>query len=337
MHEAKITGQNQISTSETKTGEPATGDKVAENIFTPHRKKGNIGRTVLPYLLILPTVFFIAAFTFYPAIYAMIQSTIKPPRTVSQEPRFVGFQNYLDLFDEATVIGQSDNFPRVFNNTLVFVLITVPISIVLAFLLALLLNRQLKLSGWYRSAIFYPVLLPMISAASIWAFMFADQFGLINTLLRALGLNPLGWTRDPNWALPAIMLVVIWKQAGYYMIFYLSGMQNLAHDIFEAAQLDGANAWQRLKSFTIPLLNGTTLFIVVIAGAAAFQTADPLYVLGQGQPNNRSNLVLYYIYQLYTEPRNTGYVYAMTIALLGLILVFTIANFFFLERRANYD
>jgi sn-glycerol 3-phosphate transport system permease protein len=333
----EITNKTQIELPETKPSEYLGGSTVATTLIPPKRKGINLGRVILPYLLILPTLFFIGAFTFYPAIYAMIQSTVKPPRTVTQEPRFVGFQNYIDLFDEATVIGQSDNFPRVFNNTLVFVLVTVPVSIILAFLLALLLNRQLRLNGWYRSAIFYPVLLPMISAASIWAFMFADQFGLINTVLRSLGLNPLGWTREPNWALPAIMVVVIWKQAGYYMIFYLSGMQNLAHDIFEAAQLDGANAWQRLRNLTIPLLNGTTLFIVVISGATAFQTADPLYVLGQGQPNNRSNLVLYYIYQLYTEPRNQGYVYAMTIVLLGLILVFTVANFFFLERRANYE
>jgi sn-glycerol 3-phosphate transport system permease protein len=337
MSDAELTKNTQIETPPLKLPELPVNDLGVGTTRSPFGKGGNFGRIILPYLLILPTVVFIAAFTFYPTIYALIQSTIKPPRTVTQEPRFVGFQNYLDLFDEATVIGQSDNFPRVFGNTLVFVAITVPVSIILAFLLALLLNRQMRLSGWYRSAIFYPVLLPMISAASIWAFLFADQFGLINTVLRFFGLNPLGWTRDPFWALPSIILVVIWKQAGYYMIFYLSGMQNLPQDIFEAAQLDGASAWQRLKSLTIPLLNGTTLFIIVIAGAASFQTADPLYVLGQGQPNNRSNLVLYYIYQLYTEPRNNGYVYAMTVVLLGLLLLFTIANFFFLEKRANYD
>jgi sn-glycerol 3-phosphate transport system permease protein len=133
------------------------------------------------------------------------------------------------------------------------------------------------------------------------------------------------------------MLVVIWKQTGFYMIFYLAGLQNLPSDIYEAAQLDGATAWRKIRSLTIPLLNGTTLFVLVVAGVNAFQTADPLYILGLGQPNNRSNLILFYIYQRFSEPRDLGYVYAMTILLLAMLLIFTVSNFLFLERRANYE
>ena len=254
-----------------------------------------------------------------------------------QQAEFVGLKNYFDLFDENTVIGQADNFPRIFANTIVFVAVTVPVCLILSFLLALLLNQKLRATALYRTGIFYPVLLPLISAASVWAFFFADNFGLLNTLLRTIGVSPLGWTRDPNLALFSIMLVVIWKQTGFYMIFYLSAMQNLPSDIYEAAALDGANAIQRMLRLTVPLLNGTTLFVLVIAGVAHFQTADPLYVLGQGQPNNRSNLILYYIFQRYDEPKDLGYVYAMTILLLGLLLLFTIANFLFLERRGNYE
>jgi len=305
--------------------------------ITKARPWQSLGQALFPYLLILPTFGFVAAFTIWPTIYAAIQSTIKPARNVKLEAKFVGFQNYLDLFDSSTVIGQEDNFPLIFTNTLAFVIVVVPTCVILAFLLALLLNQKFRATAVYRTAIFYPVLLPLISAASIWAFFFADNFGLLNTVLRGLGLSPLGWTRDPFWALPAIMLVVIWKQTGFYMIFYLAGLQNLPTDIYEAAQLDGANVLQRLLRLTIPLLNGTTLFVLIIAGVSTFQTADPLYVLGLGQPNNRSNLILFYIFQRFNEPRDLGYVYAMTILLLAMLLVFTIANFLFLEKRGNYE
>jgi sn-glycerol 3-phosphate transport system permease protein len=313
------------------TGTPET------NLKTRNPLLKTISSSIFPYLLILPTFVLIAAFTFVPVINALIQSTVKPPKTVRQTAEFVGIKNFLDLFDESTVIGQSDNFPRIFVNTLVFVAVTVPICVVLSFLIALLLNQKLKLSGLYRTAVYYPVLLPLISAASIWAFFFADTFGFLNTVLRGVGLSPIGWTREPGWALPAIMIVIIWKQTGFYMIFYLAGLQNLPQDIYEAAALDGASAWRRMLSMTIPLLNGTTLFVLVIAGTNAIQTADPLYVLGQGQPNNHSNLMLYYIYQKLEEPKDQGYVYAMTILLLGMLLVFTIINFSLLDRRGNYE
>ncbi|MEI7555438.1 sugar ABC transporter permease [Candidatus Chlorohelix sp.] len=305
--------------------------------FKANASRKSLGRAIFPYLLIFPTLALITLFTFIPTINSAIQSTIKPPRTVQQEAEFVGFKNYLDLFDNNTVIGQEDNFQRVFVNTLVFVAVTVPVCVILAFLLALLLNQKLKLTSIYRTGIFYPVLLPLLSAASIWAFFFADSFGMLNTTLKAIGLPPQGWNRDANWALISIMLVVIWKQTGFYMIFYLAGLQNLPQDIYEAAQLDGASALRRMFNLTIPLLNGTTLFVLVIAGVGAFQTADPLYALGEGNPANRSNLILYFIYQHLNEPRDRGYVYAMTILLLILLLVFTVFNFIFIERRANYE
>jgi sn-glycerol 3-phosphate transport system permease protein len=304
----------------------------------PKRSFGQILKSsAFPYLLILPTFVFIATFTIWPTINAAIQSTIKPAKTVRQQAQFVGLGNYFDLFNNDTVIGQSDNFPRVFVNTLVFAAVTVPVCVILAFLLALLLNQKLRTVAIYRTAIFYPVLLPLISAASVWAFFFADSFGLLNTVLRFFGLEALGWTRDPNWALFSVMLVVIWKQVGFYMIFYLAGLQNLPSDVYEAAALDGANPFQRMLSITVPLLRGTTLFVLVIALEGAFQTADPLYVLGEGNPNNRSNLILYYIYQNFNEPKNQGYVYAMTMVLLAMLLVFTVINFVVLERRAQND
>lgn len=303
----------------------------------PQPRLWKFGKALFPYLLIFPAFFFVTIFTYWPTINASIQSLYSPPFTSTDTTKYVGLQNYIDLFDPSSVIGRPDKFPRVLGNTLLFVLVTVPFRVILGFFLAVLLNRKIRGTTFYRSAIFYPVLLPAIGAASIWTYMFADHFGFINNLLQFIGLSPVGWTRDSIWALPAIMIVVIWNSAGFTMIFYLAGMQQISHELYEAAQLDGANAWQQILHLTIPLLSGITLFILVTTGVDTFLSSEPLYVLGNGGPDNHSNLLLYFIYQRFNVPTDLGYAYAMTLLLLFMLLVFTVANFMIMERRANYE
>ncbi|HVO71940.1 MAG TPA: sugar ABC transporter permease [Aggregatilineaceae bacterium] len=287
---------------------------------------------VLPYLLILPTVFMILSFTVWPTISAVIQSTFRV-EGLQKTAQFVGLANYTDLVDPNVDIGQV--FPQVFVNTVVFVIITVPVSMALAFLLALMLNRKMKTIALFRFAFFYPVLMPMIGAASLFAFLYADQIGLVNVVLASLHLSTPKWIGG-GIALVSVMIVVIWKQVGFYMIIYLAGLQNLPEDVYEAAQLDGANWWVEIRRITWPLLSSTTLFILTSAVAMAFQTVDQLYALGQGGPGDRSNLLLYLIYQRYTDVHNTGYVNAITVILLAILLAFTIVNFLLSEGRVYY-
>ena len=145
-------------------------------------------------------------------------------------------------------------------------------------------------------------------------------------MLRSFGLRGANWLGDPNIVLWAVILVNIWKQTGYYMIFYLAGLQNIPRDFYEAAELDGANELQKLLRLTLPLLRRTTLFVLVIAFTFAFQTVEQLQVMGQGNPGNRSNLLLYYIFQTIPERRNWGYVNAMTVVLVLILLVFTVTQ-----------
>jgi sn-glycerol 3-phosphate transport system permease protein len=297
--------------------------------------RARLWRALMPYLLILPTFLAIFAFTLWPSVSAVIQSTMKPGPTVKIQPKYVGLNNYADLFDPSSDIGQA--FPKILVNTIVFVAVTVPTSMLFAFGLALLLNRKLRGIGWFRFSFFYPVLMPMIGAASVFAFIFADNVGLANTVLRSLGLPGIHWIGDQFWTPVAIMLVVVWKQTGFFMIIYLAGLQNLPQDVYEAADLDGASWWQKIRSITLPLLSGTTVFLLTSGVAGAFQMVDQLYALGEGQPNDRSNLLLYFIYQKYNERINAGYVNAITVILLALLLIFTAINFLVLERRAYYE
>ena len=286
-----------------------------------------------PYLLIAPTLILVLMFNVLPALRTVNDSLYQPARGLNaarRPPEFVGAQNFRDLFDDSHYMG--GRFLRSFRNTIVFALATVAIGVPLGLLLALLLNHQQPFLGLWRFAVFYPSLLPLIGAASIWSFIFSDSIGLANAVLRSLGHPGLNWLGDRNLVLLSVIIVNIWKQAGYFMIFFLAGLQNISRDIYEAASLDGAGDWQQFSAITLPLLRRTLLFVIVIAFIFAFQTVEQLQALGEGGPNDSANLLLYLIFQNISERRNWGYVNAMTIVLIGVVLTFTISNFLLFER-----
>ena len=286
-----------------------------------------------PYLLIAPTLILVLMFNVLPAIKTVTDSLHRPARGLNaagKAPDYVGLQNFHDLFDETHYMGA--RFQRAFRNTITFALATVVIGVPLGLLLALLLNHKQPLLGLWRFAVFYPSLLPLIGAASIWSFIFSDSIGLANAVLKSLGHPGLNWLGDRNLALLSVIIVNIWKQAGYFMIFFLAGLQHIPRDIYESASLDGASDLQQFASLTLPLLRRTLLFVIVISFIFAFQTVEQLQALGEGGPNDSANLLLYLIFQNISERRNWGYVNAMTIVLIGVVLTFTIANILLFER-----
>lgn len=287
--------------------------------------------SLLPYLLILPTFAFVALFTIWPMFLATYQSFFLQRLNIARfrTPTFVGIQNYVELFGD-------DRFRQVMVNTLLYVLGTVPVSVVLGFLFALLVNRALRGIGLARLFFFYPTILPLVSAATIWMFFFTPDYGIFNTALRAIGYTgPQNWTSNPNLALLSVMIVTVWKNAGYYMIFYLAGLQGLPQDVFEAAALDGASGWQMLWRITFPLLRRTTLFVTTIAFISAFQTVDHIFVLTQGGPAGASSVLLYYLWEMRFEFLNVGAASALTVVLILVLLVFTLSNFMITEQRED--
>jgi len=272
-------------------------------------------------------------FNVLPALRTVNDSFYKPARGLNaagRPPEFVGLQNFQDIFDDSHYMGS--RFRRSFRNTIVFALATVGIGVPLGLLLALLLNRKLPLLGLWRFAVFYPSLLPLIGAASIWSFIFSDSIGLANAVLKGLGQPGLNWLGDRNLVLFSVIVVNIWKQAGYFMIFFLAGLQNIARDIYEAAALDGAGDIQQFFWLTLLLLRRSILFVVVIAFTFAFQTVEQLQALGEGGPADSANLLLYLIFQNISERRNWGYVNAMTLILISVVFAFTLGNFLLFER-----
>lgn len=306
-----------------------------KDVFTKTRSRKPLLSYLTPYLLVAPTLFFIFMFTLGPAVSTVIDSLYEPGRRAADAPEYVGLENFTDLFDSSHYLGS--RFMQVLRNTVSFTMITVIISMPLALLLAILLNKPVRLLGFWRFTVFYPALLPLIGAASIFAFIYSDTVGLANTILRSLGLGGQNWIGNPNLVLWSVILVNIWKQTGYFMLFYLAGLQNIPREIYEAADLDGADTWQKFTRLTLPLLRRTTLFILVIAFTFGFQTVEQLAALGRGLPADRANLMLWFIFENIGERRNWGYVNAMTVILVAIVLVFTVTNFVLFERGGQED
>ncbi len=283
----------------------------------------------LPYILIFPTAAFVALFTAWPVLLSIYQSFFLQRMNIAKfrEPAFVGWGNYVDLFTDPYFI-------EVIKNTLSYILGTVPFSIILGFLFALLVNRKVRGIGFFRLAFFHPMVLPMVSAATIWLFFFTPDYGLFNSTLRFLGYTgPENWTGNPNLALLSVVIVAVWKNSGYYMVFYLAGLQNLPNDVYEAAALDGANGWQTLWRITFPLLRRTTLFITIIAFIDSFRTVDHIFVLTSGGPSRSSTVLLFELWLERFEYQDIGASAAITVIFVVILLAFTVTNFITSDRR----
>jgi sn-glycerol 3-phosphate transport system permease protein len=296
---------------------------------TRNERRFRFGAAALPYLLISPTLLFVTVFTLWPSVRVLYDSLFLQNQAV-QVPRFAGIENYTALF-------QDPAFREVIASTVIYVLATVPVSVLLALILALLLNRKFRALGFYRLAFFYPTVLPMVSAATIWLFMYTPGYGLVNVFLEFFHLPSQNWLGSTNLALIALIILGIWKQTGYFMIFYLAGLQGLPHDVFEAAQLDGASAIQTTRYLTLPLLMGTTLFVTTIAVVNAFETVDQIYIMTGGGPNNATAMLLFSLWQTLFSFLDVGTASALSVILIVVLLIFTATNFVYTERRATYE
>ena len=285
--------------------------------------------TVQPYLLLLPSLAFLAAFTYYPILSSLEMSLYRVTATVRQ-PAFTGLANYTGLATDPI-------FRQVLRNSAEFLVGTVPVTVALALALALLLNRAHALTTPFRTAFFYPALLPLVGAAAIWLFVYTPGYGLIDVYLKSITGGGVNWLGSPRLALPAVMILTIWKNAGYYMLFYLAGLQTIPAELYEAGRLEGASGWQQFRAITFPLLGPTTLFVLLIASINAFQSVDQIWLMTGGGPDNATNLLLFYIYQVAFMFFDLGKAAALTVFLLAVLMAIAALSFGLLERRIHYE
>lgn len=278
----------------------------------------------IAYLFLAPAVSSIFVFFFIPVIAAFLISftdfdiyTLGDFSTL----RFVGFSNYLNLFTD-------DLFWTAIKNTFYFVVVAAPLSIVISLGAALILNIKLiKFKAIFRLSYFIPVVTTLVAVAIVWRFIFHHNFGIMNYFIGFFGLNPIDWLGDPFWAMPSIILMSVWKNFGYNMIIFIAGLQNIPEELYEAANIEGANNWQKFKAITLPMLTPTTVFVSIITMIGFFQLFAEPYVMTQGGPLNSTLSIVQYMYQEGFRWWNMGYSASIAFVLFVIIFIGTLIQF----------
>jgi sn-glycerol 3-phosphate transport system permease protein len=281
------------------------------------------------WLLLLPAAVLLATFTHYPAVATLYHSFFSTPKG-ARPAAWVGLDNYHAMLADP-IFWQS------LRNNALFALGTIPTSIALALVMALLVNAKLAGRGVLRLAYFTPTVLPMIAVANIWLFFYTPGYGLLDKILSSFGTGSHNWLGTQSTVLTALIVVTIWKEAGFFMIFYLAALQGMSPALAEAASLEGASRWYVFRRVTFPLLMPTTLFVLVNAVINSFRLVDHIVVMTKGGPDNASSLLLYYIYDVGFKFWDTSYAAALTVALVVILGVAAVGQFVFLERRVHYQ
>jgi sn-glycerol 3-phosphate transport system permease protein len=284
--------------------------------------------TIQAWLLILPALVLLVAFTHWPAIETLFDSLYATPRG-SRPAAFVGLDNYQALLDDPV-------FWQALRNNAIYAAATIPASVVLALVMALAVNRAIPGRALLRMAYFLPTMLPMIAVANIWLFFYTPDYGLFDQLGSLFGFGRHNWLGDPATALPAMIVVAVWKEAGFFMIFYLAALQTIPPDLSEAATLEGASRLHLFRRVTLPLLMPTTLFVLVNAVVNAFRVIDHVVVMTKGGPDNATTLLLYYIYETGFRFWDTATAATLTVVLLVLLALTAWFQFGLFGRRVHY-
>src|SRR5699024_5594123 len=239
------------------------------------------------YALLLPSFIFLALFTFYPIIKSIKLSFYSGTVTRLE---FAGLDQYIRVLTDALA-------GKVLLNNALFMIGTVPIGLLLAMWLAIWLNKKMKGRAILRASFFYPVVVPLIAVASLWLFTYTPMYGWADRLLSGLSIHGPNWLGNSSVVMVALIIMIIWKDVGFYMIFYLAGLQNLPTDVYEAAMIEGAKPFQIFRKITFPLMMPTTLFVGIVAITNSFKNVYHLYIMTKCGLDNHSNMLFYYIYE----------------------------------------
>ncbi len=280
-------------------------------------------------LLIGPNMLLLAAFTFWPMIYNAYLSTISW-NFLSPIRRFVGLRNY------ETVLS-SEIFRIVLINTAMFTVVSVAATMALGLGLALLLNQPLRWRDGARAVLFTPTVLSGAAIAIVWIYIFDPRFGLLAQILGWFGVISPNWLSDPNWAMTALLIVYIWKNTGYAVVIYLAGLQTIDRTLYEAARIDGAGPWGQFWHVTLPGLSPIIFFLLVTSILACFQAFDIIRVMTDGGPVNATNMLVYHLYERGFIQSQAGPAGVVAMVMFVIMLMLTLLQLRFLERRVHYS
>ena len=277
------------------------------------------------YWFLAPYLFFFGLFLIWPIIYGLWMS-LTSRSLVTERSETVGLSNYAEALTDPQMWSS-------LGNTLFFTVISSVPLVVVSFVMAYLVYTGLKGQWLWRLTFFAPFLLPVSVVTAIWAFLFTNDFGLVNGLLDRLGFSQIGWLSDEHVAMWSIALVTLWWTVGFNFLLYLSALQNIPDHLYEAAQLDGAGPWRRLFSITLPMMKSTTGLIILLQALASLKVFDQIFLLTQGGPNGATRSILQYIYDSGFIGYRLGYASATSYIFFALIVLVSLAQMWFAKRK----
>lgn len=281
------------------------------------------------WLFILPVVVGLLVFQIYPTLFSLYISMTR--WNMLQTPKWLGLANFIDLFTTDRV------FPKSLGNTATYALGTVIPGLALAIFFAMLLNQNIRGRFIYRAVYFIPVVAPVVSIAMLWSWIYHPTFGLLNFALGAVGIDGPSWLGSSTWALRSVIIMAIWQGLGYDIIIFLSGLQSISTEYYEAASIDGANALQKFFYITFPLLSPVTFFALVMSVISAFQVFAAPYVMTKGGPANSTLTVVMYLYNRAFRDHHMGEASAIAYTLFAIVILLTLINFAMQKKWVFYE
>jgi multiple sugar transport system permease protein/sn-glycerol 3-phosphate transport system permease protein len=283
-------------------------------------------------LFITPNFIFLILFTYWP-LWENIKLSFQRTDLLAftGNNTWVGWENYEYLFNNRT-------FQQVLRNTVIFIVACVGLTISIGLMVALLLNQKLRGRTGVRAVVFAPFLLSGAAIGIVWAYIFDPRFGLLAQVLSWFNIASPHWLDRPEWALPAVIIVYVWKNLGFASVIFLAGLQAIPQDLYDAAKIDGANAWWRFKSVTIPMLSPIMFFLFITSILATFQAFDIIQVMTDGGPAYATTTLVYYVYQQgFGQGANFGRAAAAAVVLFLAMLIVTAVQMRFTEKKVHYD
>jgi sn-glycerol 3-phosphate transport system permease protein len=277
--------------------------------------------------LLAPSLVFLGLFTYGPVLRVLGESLVVG-RFAGDHA--IGFGNYQRLFADS-------HFARAALNNVVYALGTIVPSLLLALTLALALRETNRFTAVLRTLVAMPLLIPLVAAAALFTFILLPGDGLLDFYLHKLGVPLINWLGDTSLALGSVIAITVWKNTGYYMLFFLAGLAGVPQDLVDAARIDGAGAWRRLRSIVLPLLGPTFGFVIPIALLNALTQVDHVVTMTQGGPSDATSLLLYYIYQQAAQNYDTGLAAAATVISVAALLSLSLISFRLIERGVHYE
>ena len=284
------------------------------------------GKTA-PYLFLLPAIIILAVFFFIPFFQTIYLSFLDYSNDI-YNATFAGIHNYIEILHNPV-------FYKVMWNTILYLIVAVPILVTFPLFLAILINQKIRGITLYKILIYLPVIVSIVVAAIAFKWLYAQE-GILNYIMQVLHLPAIGWLTDPKYAIYSVIIVTIWKGIGYYMMIYLAALMSVPKELYEACDIDGAGFWKKHLTVTVPHIMPTIALVTTISSISAMKIFAEIYVMTKGGPLNSTKTIVYYIYEKAFENLDLGLASAMAVILLVIVMAFSIINIFCFERK-KYD